>query len=390
MVFAIQTFNNIAPEGLNLLPKDEFAIDTEKEAQGIILRSQDLHALEFSKELLAIARAGAGTNNIPIDKATEAGVVVFNTPGANANAVKEAVIAGLLLSSRPYIKSANWAQTLTGENLADQAEKGKKQFAGTELVDKKIGVIGLGAIGMMVANNAERLGMKVIGYDPFVSVDSAWNISHKVQRSADIDELFSTCDFITIHVPLLEETKNLVNEEKIELMKDGTVLLNFARGELVDNQAVLKGIEECKISKYITDFIAEELLHQDKVIIFPHVGASTEEAEVNCAVMAAKTLKQFLETGEIKNSVNLPTVSLPLKAPNRFTLVHKNIPNMIGKISTEIAKQNINIAELINRSKGDYAYTIVDVEETPEEELQRIFDRLNEADSVLRVRLIRQ
>lgn len=389
MTFAVKTFNNINPKGLEHLG-NRFQVDGDKAPDAFILRSENLHGYEFPESLLAIARAGAGTNNIPIEDASKQGVVVFNTPGANANAVKEAVLASLLFSARDYIKASAWAQTLSGDDVAKQIEAGKKQFAGTEIQGKKLGVIGLGAIGAMVANDAYRLGMEVVGFDPYVSVETAWSISRRVGRVDDVNDIFETCDYITIHVPLTDETRGIIGPEAMKRMKRGTVILNFARGELVDNEAMFEALETGAVKKYITDFGTEEVLHHENLTVLPHVGGSTDEAEFNCAVMASQTIRRFLETGEIINSVNFPNVKQALLAPTRITLVHENVPNMIGKISNAVSEFDINIDNLVNRSRGDYAYTLLDIEENDEDKIQGILARFESSDHILRARVIRK
>lgn len=388
-MYDIKTFNAIAPEGLARFNKENFTIDQTETPAGIILRSQKLHDYSFPESVLGIARAGAGTNNVPVEKCTEAGIVVFNTPGANANAVKELVMACLLLSVRPILKGSSWVQTLSGPNIEEQAEAEKKQFAGTELEGKKLGVIGLGAIGAMLANDAYRLGMEVTGYDPYVSVDTAWNISRRVKRAQSLDEVLTTCDFISIHVPLSENTHHLIGAEQLKKMKKNAVLLNFARGELVETEAALAAIETGEISNFVTDFADERLLNNEKILVLPHLGASTEEAEINCAKMAARTLKTFLETGTIKRSVNFPTVEMAFNSPYRFTIIHKNVPNMLGQISTDIANLGMNIDTMVNRSRGDYAYTLVDIAETDAAKIAEVAENIRAAANIVRVRTIK-
>ncbi|MBP2100616.1 phosphoglycerate dehydrogenase [Enterococcus rivorum] len=388
-MYDIKTFNAIAPEGLARFNEENFMIDQTETPAGIILRSQKLHDYSFPESVLGVARAGAGTNNIPVQKCTEEGIVVFNTPGANANAVKELVMACLLLSVRPILKGSNWVQTLSGPNIEEQAEAEKKQFAGTELEGKKLGIIGLGAIGAMLANDAYRLGMEVTGYDPYVSVDTAWSISRRVKRAQSMEEVLATCDFISIHVPLTENTHHLIGAEQLKKMKETAVLLNFARGELVDTEAVLAAIQAGEIGNFITDFADERLLNNEKILVLPHLGASTEEAEINCAKMAAKTLKVFLETGTIKRSVNFPTVEMAFNSPYRFTIIHKNVPNMLGQISTDIANLGINIDTMVNRSRDDYAYTLVDIAETDENKIAEVADNIRTAANIVRVRIIK-
>ena len=388
-MFQIKTFNAIAPEGLQRLEKEKYAINESDQPQGILLRSQKLHDYAFPESVLGIARAGAGTNNIPVKACTEKGIVVFKTPGANANAVKELVIASLLLSVRPILRGAQWVQTLSGDNVEEQAEAQKSQFAGTELEGKKLGIIGLGSIGAMVANDAYRLGMEVVGYDPYVSVDTAWTISRRVKRANDIAEVFSTCDFITVHVPLMENTHHLVGEAELAKMKPTTKLFNFSRKEIVDTDAVLRALKADRLAGYTTDFADEQLLHNEKVLVLPHLGASTEEAEVNCAKMAARTLKKFLEFGTIKRSVNFPTVEMAFHSPYRLTIINRNVPNMLGQISSIIAESGINIDNMLNRGREDFAYTLADVASEDEALLNQLADKLRENENIVRVRVIK-
>lgn len=388
-MFHIKTFNAIAPEGMNRFTKDNYAINESDTPDGIILRSQKLHDYEFPESVLGIARAGAGTNNIPVADCTEKGIVVFNTPGANANAVKELVIASLLLSVRPILQGAQWVQTLTGDDVEAQAEAQKAQFAGHELEGKKLGVIGLGAIGAMVANDAYRLGMEVMGFDPFVSVDTAWTISRRVQRAKDLNEVLTTCDFITVHVPLTDKTQGMIGASEIAKMKPTAKLFNFARGGIVDDTAVLEALESEDLAGYTTDFADEKLLHHDKVLVLPHLGASTDEAEVNCAKMAARTLKRFLETGVIKRSVNFPTVEMAFHSPYRITIINKNVPNMLGQISSAVAEEGINIENMINRGRDDFAYTMVDINEDDETKVAAVAEKLAQNPEIIRVRVIK-
>ncbi len=389
MVYSVKTFNNINQIGLKELG-NQFQIDGDKadNPDAYIIRSQNLHGVDFPSNLKAIARAGAGTNNIPIDDATAAGIVVFNTPGANANAVKEAVVASILLSARDYIAANAWVNTLSGDDVPKQVEAGKKQFAGTEIRGKKLGVIGLGAIGSRIANDARRLGMTVFGYDPYVSIEAAWNISHHVRRVKDIKEIFANCDYITIHVPLTPDTKYTFNKGSFDLMQKGTTVINFARAELVDNAALFDAIEAGVVKRYITDFGSEELLNKDKVTVFPHVGGSTEEAELNCAIMAGQEIRQFIETGEITNSVNFPNVHQVQTAPYRITLINKNVPNIVANISTAVSNLGINIDNIINRSKGDYAYTLIDLDEEDKSKIDILVAEFEASDNIVRVRLI--
>ncbi|RFE01677.1 3-phosphoglycerate dehydrogenase family protein [Streptococcus parauberis] len=389
MVFSVKTFNNINQIGLKELG-NAFQIDGDlaENPDAYILRSENLHDVVFPDNLKAIARAGAGTNNIPIQEATQKGIVVFNTPGANANAVKEAVLTSILLSARDYISANIWTNCLVGNDVPKQVEAGKKQFAGSEISGKTLGVIGLGAIGARIANDAYRLGMHVFGYDPYVSIETAWNISSHVKRVNDLKDIFAQCDYITIHVPLTEDTKNTFNKEAFGIMKKGTTVINFARAELVDNQALFEAIETGVVKCYITDFGTEELLNKEKVTVFPHVGGSTEEAELNCAIMAGQTIRRFMETGEITNSVNFPNVHQELTAPYRITLINKNVPNIVAKISTAVSDMNINIANIINRSKGDYAYTLLDLDECDANKIDQLVQGFKDSDNIIKVRLI--
>lgn len=389
-MFEIKTYNAIAPEGLKLLNADQFALNSGANPDGIILRSEKLHGMEFPESLKAIARAGAGVNNVPVEECSEAGVVVFNTPGANANAVKELVLAAMIMAARPIKEGMEWVQTLSGDDVEKQVEKGKSQFAGTEISGKTLGVIGLGAIGAMLANDAFRLGMEVIGYDPYVSVETAWNINRRVQKAASIAEILEKADYVSIHVPVNGDTKGMIDATFLAQMKDNAVLLNFARGELVNTADMLAALKEKSIRKYVTDFADEALLHNDDIIVMPHLGASTEEAEVNCAIMAAQTLKYFLETGNIVNSVNFPGVDIAMHSPIRLTIVNKNIPNMVGQISSGLAKYFINIEDILNRSRGNYAYTVIDIAETDQAVLDEVIEKIKTIDGIVNVRVIRR
>ena len=390
MVYSVKTFNNINPIGLKELG-NQFQIDGDlaENPDAYIIRSQNLHGFAFPSHLKAIARAGAGTNNIPIEEATEKGIVVFNTPGANANAVKEAVIASILLSARDYIGATGWANTLSGDDVPKQVEAGKKQFAGTEIAGKTLGVLGLGAIGARIANDARRLGMNVLGYDPYVSVETAWTISSHVKRVDDLKEIFTNADYITVHVPLTDKTRGLFNSDSFGQMKKGTTLINFARGELVVNADLFEAIEAGVIKKYITDFGNEEVLNKENIIVFPHVGGSTEEAELNCAIAAGQTIRRFMETGEIINSVNFPNMKQFLDAPYRITLINKNVPNIVASITTAVSELEINIDNIINRSKGDYAYTLLDLDESDETKIAKLVEKFKATDAITKVRVIK-
>lgn len=391
MVYTVKTYNNINKVGLRELGNG-FQIDGDQKENpdAYIIRSENLHGATFPENLKVIARAGAGTNNIPIDAATEQGIVVFNTPGANANAVKEAVIASTLLSARDYIGANKWVNTLTGDDVPSQVEAGKKQFAGTEIAGKTLGVIGLGAIGARIANDAVRLGMNVIGYDPYVSVETAWGLNRAIIRATEIQEIFKHADYITIHVPLTDETKETFNRQAFDLMGKDVTIINFARGELVDNKALFDAIETGVVKRYITDFGTEELLNKDKIVVLPHVGGSTEEAELNCAIMASQTIRRFLETGEIINSVNFPNVKQTLNTPFRITLVNHNVPNIVARISTRVSDANINISNIINRSKNDYAYTLIDLDESDEEKVKALAAGFESSEHIIKVRIIKK
>ncbi len=386
-MYKIKTYNKISKSGLEVFD-DKYTIGDEVEnADGAIVRSASLHDTQFPKSLLAIARAGAGTNNIPIDDCTSKGIVVFNTPGANANAVKELVIAGMLIGSRRVISAIEWAKTLKGEgeNVSKLVEKGKSAFTGPELKGKKLGVIGLGAIGVLVANAANHLGMKVYGYDPYLSVNSAWNLTHNAVHIYDIKDIFEKCDYITLHVPLTDSTKNLINAEAIAKMKDGVRIMNFARGGLVNSADVIAALQSGKIASYVTDFPSDDLLGVDGVVAIPHLGASTPESEDNCAQMAASELIDYIENGNITNSVNLPEITLPRSGKYRICVIHKNIPNMITSITGIVATNNINIENMLNKSRGDYAYTMVDVSDV---DADHIIEKLEEIDGVIKARVI--
>lgn len=387
-MFDVLTLNKIAACGLEQLDGDKYRItdNVDADCDGIILRSYAMHDMELPKSLKAVARAGAGTNNIPIDKCTEKGIVVFNTPGANANAVKELVLAGLFLSSRDIVGGINWASTLTGDDVAKQVEKGKSNFAGNEIRGKTLGVIGLGAIGVLVANTAIHLGMKVIGFDPYLSVDAAWRLSSHIKHAKTADEVYAEADYLTIHIPLTSDTKHTINRDTIEKMKDGVKVLNFARGELVEIDAMKAALASGKISKYVVDFPSVEALNVDGIIAIPHLGASTSESEDNCAIMAAQELANYLETGNILNSVNFPNCELPMSGKGRICILHKNIPNMLTQFTTLFAESNHNIADLINKSKKDLAYTIINTDDVVTDD---IIDKIKSVNDVLRVRVIK-
>lgn len=387
-MFNILTLNKIAACGLEQLDPSKYSItdDVVANADGIILRSFAMHDMDLPESLKAVARAGAGTNNIPISKCTEKGIVVFNTPGANANGVKELVIAGLLLASRKITDGISWAAGLTGDDVSKQVEKGKSSFAGCEIKGKTLGVIGLGAIGVLVANAAIDLGMKVIGYDPYLSINAAWKLDSHVKKASNYQDIFENCDYITMHVPLTDDTRAFINKEAIASMKDGVKILNFSRGELVNNDDIKAAIADGKVSCYVVDFPSAETVNVPGIIAIPHLGASTEESEDNCAVMAANELADYLETGNIVNSVNLPNCSLPCGDKGRIAVIHKNIPNMITQFTKIMSDQSINISDMINKSKNDVAYTILN---TDHELTDDILNKVSAVDGVLRARIIK-
>ena len=387
-MYKIQTLNKISPRGLNLLSHDKYEYASEIiNPDGILVRSQDMLKMELPDTLKAIARAGAGVNNIPVPKCSERGIVVFNTPGANANGVKELVIAGLLLSSRKIFEGINWAKSLSGKGSEVPAliEKGKTNFDGPEIKEKKLGVIGLGAIGVMVANDAESLGMEVSGYDPFLSVESAWGLSRTIKKAVSLDSLIADADYITLHIPLNDNTRNLLKKEKFALMKKGVKIMNFSRGELVNNADLKEAIEQGIVSVYVTDFPNDDLLKMNNVIPIPHLGASTPESEENCAIMAVNQMSDFLENGNVKNSVNFPECVLPRSGAKRIIIANRNVPNMIGQITPVLAKHNMNIADMLNKSKGDFAYNIIDIDNDVSEQILKELKAIN---GVVMVRLV--
>ncbi len=383
-MFKIQTLNKISPKGLDLFTHDNYEVASEfGSPDAIVLRSFKMHDMELPETLCAIARAGAGTNNIPIDRCSDKGIVVFNTPGANANAVKEMVLTSLLLSSRDIVNGIIWTQSIKdeGDNVPALVEKAKSQFGGQEIKGKKLGIVGLGAIGAMVANDALALGMEVVGYDPYLSVDAAWELSSDVKKATGLETLLSEVDYLSIHVPLLDSTKGMFNSEKFAMMKDGINILNFARGGLVDNEDLKAALASGKVSTYVTDFPSADLLGVEGVIPIPHLGASTEESEDNCAIMASQQIKDYLETGNIRNSVNFPTCELSVKAGHkRLIIANKNIPNMISEITSLLADNSINIGDMLNKSKGDLAYNIIDIDG---EVSQDVLDKLQAVDGII-------
>lgn len=387
-MYKYHCLNPIAQVGLDVFSKDYVKTDQIAEAQGILVRSAAMHDMKLPDQLLAVARAGAGVNNIPLEQCAQKGVVVFNTPGANANAVKELVIAGMLLGSRDIVGGIQWVEEdQDDENISKAVEKEKKKFAGTEIDGKKLGVIGLGAIGVKVANTAVHLGMEVYGYDPYVSVSAAWSLSRQVKHVVDLNDIYRECDFITIHVPLMDSTKGMIGKEAVGMMKDGAVLLNFARDLLVDEKAVIDGINSGKIKKYVTDFPNTTTAGTEGCIVIPHLGASTAEAEDNCAKMAVKEMMDFLENGNIVNSVNYPNVDMGIcTSEGRVSICHKNVANMIAKFSAAFGDLNINIDNMVNKSKGEYAYTVIDAASAVTED---IVAKLSEMEDVIKVRVIK-
>ena len=387
-MYKYHCLNPIANIGLSQFDNQYEATDVMADADAILVRSAAMHELEFGENVKVIARAGAGVNNIPLDRCAEEGIVVFNTPGANANGVKEMVLAGLLLASRDIVGGIDWVKEHKDEaDVAKMAEKAKKAYAGCEIEGKKLGVIGLGAIGVLVANAAVHLGMEVYGYDPYLSVDAAWKLSRNIQHAKTLEEIYKECDYITVHVPALDSTKGMISKEAISLMKDGVIVLNFARDVLVDEVALLEALEVGKVKKYVTDFANPTVAGKKNVIVTPHLAASTEESEDNCAKMAVKEIIEFLENGNIKNSVNYPNCDMGLRGEcTRITIMHRNVPNMIGQFSAILAEDGVNIANMTNKSRNSYAYTIIDVENDITDE---IVDDLKKVNDVLRVRIIK-
>lgn len=384
----VNCLNKIAEVGLSGFSKDYTFVEDLKEADVALVRSADMKEMELPSGLLAIARAGAGVNNIPLENCAKKGIVVFNTPGANSNAVKELVIAGMLLASRDIVKGIEWADTLKEDaDIKKTVEKGKSAFAGCELGGKKLGVIGLGAIGVLVANAANSLGMDVYGFDPYISVEHAWNLSRNIAHVKSVDEIYADCDYITVHVPLLDTTKHMLDEAAFSKMKDGVVILNFSRDSLVCDEAIAKALESGKVRRYVTDFPNEHSVKLPNTILIPHLGASTKESEDNCAVMAVRELVDYVENGNIKNSVNYPSIDAGVcRSKGRISILHLNKPKMITHFSTIFSEDNINIDELANKSKGDYAYSLFDIDSEATEDLKK---RLTEIDGVLRVRVIK-
>ena len=387
-MFKYNCLNAISEAGLKSLSSDFVKTDDVNEAEAILVRSAAMHDMEFSDNLLAVARAGAGVNNIPLDKCAEKGIVVFNTPGANANGVKELVIAAMILTSRNLIAANGWVnENKDDENIGKTMEKAKSKFAGREVKGKKLGVIGLGAIGVLVANAASSLGMEVVGCDPFLSVQNALNLSRKVKLVKEREEVFRTCDYITVHVPLLDDTKEMINADTISMMKDGVIILNFARDLLVKEDAVIEGLASGKIAGYATDFPSVKLANTKGVVAFPHLGASTTESEDNCAVMAAAEITDYLENGNIRNSVNFPACDMGVcSQAGRIAVLHKNVPNIISGLTTVFGQSGINIDKMMNQSRGEYAYSIIDIDKA---DAKVIADEIATKEGILKVRVIK-
>ncbi len=387
-MFKIQTLNKISAIGLQRLPMDQYEVASEfTNPDAILVRSSKMHDMVFSPAVKTIARAGAGVNNIPLDICTGKGIVVFNTPGANANAVKELVLAAMLMSSRNLIQGVSWAKTLIGQgdDVPKLVEAGKGNFVGPELQGKTLGVIGLGAIGMLVANTGLSLGMRVIGYDPYISIESAWSLSKDVEKAISFDSLLAEADYISLHIPLLETTKEIINKSKFDIMKDGIRIMNFSRHGLLNKPDLFDAFDSGKVAGFVTDFPTEELLRHDKVIAIPHLGASTPESELNCAVMAVDQVRDFLENGNIKNSVNFPDTSMPRNGRYRLIIANKNIPKMVGNITAVLSDQDINIADMINKHRGDIAYNIIDIDGGINDDQ---IGKIREIEGVVMVRLI--
>ena len=387
-MYRYHCLNPIAAKGLALMDDNYKMTDTLEGSEAVLVRSAKMTDMEIPSSVCAIARAGAGVNNIPVKECAEKGIVVFNTPGANANGVKELVIAGMLLASRDIVGGIEWVeQQKDREDIDKLAEKQKKQFAGCEIMGKKLGIIGLGAIGAMVANAASGLGMDVYGYDPYLSIDAAWNLSRTIHHSRTLDEIYAECDYITIHVPLLDSTRKMIDAAAFEKMKEGVVFLNFARDLLVDEEALIHALETGKVKKYVTDFANPTVAGREGILVTPHLGASTEESEENCAVMAVKEIRDFMENGNITNSVNFPNCSMgTCISVGRIAVTHRNIPNMIGQVTQILGSEGLNIADMTNKSKGEFAYTLIDLESTASRDA---LDALSAIEGVTRVRVIK-
>ena len=387
-MFQYKCLNPISQTGLGLFGEEYKQTEDMNNADAVLVRSAKMHDMELPENVKVIARAGAGVNNIPVDACAEKGIVVFNTPGANANGVKELVLAGMLLASRDIVGGIEWvAHEEDKEHIDKLAEKQKKQFAGCEISGKKLGIIGLGAIGAMVANSATHLGMEVYGYDPFISIDAAWNLSRTIKHSKSLDEIYSQCDYITIHVPLTDNTRKMIDREAFTKMKDGVVLLNFARDLLVDEEALIEALDSGKVKKYVTDFANPLVAGRPGILVTPHLGASTEESEENCAEMAVKEIRDYLENGNIKNSVNYPNCDMgTCVAVGRISLAHSNTPNMISQVTKILGSEGLNIADMTNKSKGEFAYTLIDLESAAS---AKALDELKEIEGMYRVRVVK-
>ena len=382
----IQVLNNISPLGLEKFPKDTYNISTSNDnPDAILVRSAKMHDMEIEKSLKAVGRAGAGVNNIPLQKMSDNGVVVFNTPGANANAVKELVISSMLLASRNICQGWSYVNSLPLDNLKATVEDGKKQYSGSELPGKTLGIVGLGAIGVEIANAASTLGMDVIGYDPSISKKNAWKISSDVEEALSLEALFSRSDFVSFHVPLVDATKNLLNAKRIELLPEGCVVINMSRDGIIDEDELIKSLDSGRVKYYVTDFPIDEKKNHDRVIALPHLGASTTEAEDNCAVMIAKQIKEYLENGNIINSVNFPDAKMPRAGKERLAITHRNVPNMVRQITKAIAEDEANIVDMLNKSKGEFAYTLIDIEE---EISNTVIENIKKVDGILKVRAL--
>ena len=382
----VKVLNNISPLGLEKFPKETYEVSTNEEnPDAILVRSAKMHEMEIGDKLKAIGRAGAGVNNIPLDKMSDKGVVVFNTPGANANAVKELVISSMLLASRNICQAWDYVNKLPLENLKTTVEDGKKQYSGSELPGKTLGIVGLGAIGVEIANAASMLGMDVIGYDPSISKKNAWKISSEVEEALSLEELFSKSDFVSIHVPLVEATKNLLNAKRIALLPEGCVVINMSRDGIVDEDQLIKSLDSGRVKYYVTDFPIDDKKNHERVIALPHLGASTSEAEDNCAIMIAKQIKDYLEHGNIVNSVNFPDSKMPRAGEKRLAITHRNIPNMVRQITKEIAEEGANIVDMLNKSRGDYAYTLIDIEK---EISKTVIENIKQVEGILKVRAL--
>ena len=382
----IQVLNNISPLGLEKFSKESYQVSTsDKNPDAILVRSAKMHDMEIGDSLKAIGRAGAGVNNIPLKQMSDKGVVVFNTPGANANAVKELVISSMLLASRNICQAWEYVNKLPLENLKNTVEDGKKQYSGSELPGKTLGIVGLGAIGVEIANAASMLGMDVIGYDPSISKKNAWKISSEVQEALSLEELFSKSDFVSFHVPLVDATKNLLDAKRIALLPEGCVVINMSRDGIVDEEELIKSLDSGKVKYYVTDFPIDEKKNHDRVIALPHLGASTSEAEENCAIMIAKQVKDYLEHGNIVNSVNFPDSKMPRAGEERLAITHRNVPNMVRQITKEIAEEGANIVDMLNKSRGEFAYTLIDIEkEIP----NTVIENIKQVEGILKVRAL--